>query len=126
MGGYPCCCGGCRLCADDFNRSDSSDIDTGSACGWDSVGVSATWGIASHCLAVSCGGGAGLLICQTPNPGRSEIVESLTVVSPGDGGGFLLLICNYQDGDNYTKAEFDLATSELEVVDIVAGTPTSL
>ena len=44
------CCK-CKICADDFNRSDDTDIDADRACGW--TEDSGTWEISGNTLIVT-------------------------------------------------------------------------
>ncbi|HEY2894903.1 MAG TPA: hypothetical protein VGJ16_11840 [Pirellulales bacterium] len=46
--GPGCCCQGCSICSDDFDRADGTDVDTGSSCGW--TEVSGDWFIDSNVL----------------------------------------------------------------------------
>jgi hypothetical protein len=58
------CCGSCEICTDDFTRADSTDIDTGSSCGW--TETAGSWEIASNTLRTASSNAEAT--CDTTHP----------------------------------------------------------
>jgi hypothetical protein len=123
-----CCCEpGCDICADDFTRSDSSDIDTGSSCGWtEAVG---SWDISSNTLRSTGGGSNALAICDTPHPDGDTTMVVEAWIKHSTNGSACDLIVNYVDSSNYFYVRYNFAASNGGSIDIrknVAGTHSSI
>lgn len=100
-----CNCPGCAICSDDFNRADSSDISTGSDCGWTEVAGSA-WDITSNQLRCTT---AGIAICNTAHPdGDSSMIAEVDFKHDTSGSACDVLV-GYVDSDNYFYARYTVA-----------------
>ncbi|MCP4571469.1 MAG: hypothetical protein GY838_03890 [bacterium] len=92
----PCCC--CKIVADDFNRSDSSDL------GEDWTEAAGSWEIASNLLSSTGGATARLAIATDAHPAG---INSAHVTARLAAGGDLAeagIVTNYVDTDNYSVA----------------------
>ena len=101
-----CCCAQCSVASDDFNRSNGTDIDTGSSCGW--TEQSGAWEIASNALKIT-GTTLGIATCDTPAP-DALVNISLTLTKPASvvRQG---VVFNYTDANNYWEAGVSWETS---------------
>lgn len=100
-----CCCGPpveptCQLDADDFERTDSTDINTGSPCGWTEQGGST--------LAIVSGEvtGTGTAVCghiKTSLPGTIKLVGSVRFLATN---GQVRVIYQWTDSSNYACVEW--------------------
>ena len=101
-----CCCAQCSVASDDFNRSNGTDIDTGSSCGW--TEQSGAWEIASNALKIT-GTTTGIATCDTAAP-DALVNISLTLTKPA-GVVRQGVVFNYTDANNYWEAGVSWETS---------------
>ena len=102
-----CCCDpACEVADDAFGRSNSSDITTGSSCGW--TEVSGAWEIAANALKIT-GTTTGIATCDTPAP-NAKVLVTLTLTKPASAvrQG---VVFNYTDANNYWEAGVSWETS---------------
>jgi hypothetical protein len=114
-----CCCGGCNLYVDDFQRADSADV------GGTWTEVQGDWEIDSN--AVITAATAGLLISsRVPNRPAFRIGVLVLIT---DSENKLRLVFNYVDEDNYLFVEIhwtDDTQYFLSIAERVAGVETLL
>lgn len=97
-----CCCQ-CDICEDDFDRSNSSDVSTGSDCGW--TEVAGDWSIASNVLSISSADAA---LSLNASVGSNFYARVDAGVASGKKSR---LACDFVDEDNYLAAEFELTAA---------------
>lgn len=122
-----CCCDGggedpCDICSDAFNRSDSSDISTGSDCGWDEEAGDPT--IASNVLRFTTASAIAVSTTQQPD-GDPDVF--LTVLARASASGDKArLIGAYVDASNYHYCEVIFGTGTVTIGKRTAGTDSTL
>lgn len=118
-GGCACC--GCDICADNFNRSNSSDVSTGSACGY--TEIAGDWSIASNKLSVASA--FAVLQLGASTTGDNKITVTLTLSEDDEAGR---LIFDLVDDDNYLCVEYSRVAGayHLGIVRRASGVDTSL
>lgn len=119
-----CCCDAdpCVLCSDNFNRSDSSDIDTGSSCGW--TERSGAWEILSNRLRSTS---SGVATTDTLQPGAQGNYISVTIW--GDtAGDTAQVVVNLDhnagtplDNYDYVEVTFSATVGQIRIMEIVGG-----
>src|SRR3972149_3761604 len=124
MGVARCCCAGtgCLICADTFDRSDSTDINTGSPCGW--AEDSGDGSISSNKLSFSA---AGIARSTTTQVGGGTPAFFITVNAASTASGAdARILFDYVDVNNYKIAEVVFGTSgSVRLRDNVAGVITT-
>jgi len=120
-----CCCGAavCEYCIDTFNRSDSSDIDTGSDCGW--TEESGNPAVVSNELSFPA---AGLASCTTTGgtPPQINVLVDAECASTGDTAR---IVFNFVDTSNYDYFEMKVGASfggSIRLVSVASGTHTTV
>lgn len=117
IGCMDCCC---DVGSDDFNRSDSTNITTGSPIGWTEVAGDAT--IASNRLATTTSN----TLCVS---GLSVAGDSMVrvTVRHGSGSDISRVVLGYIDANNYLFAEFRVSTGGyLRLYQRASGSNTQL
>jgi hypothetical protein len=104
MGRRRCCCAGCPVFSDDFDRDDSDDLGSD----WDER--SGFWSISDSELVES--GTTGALVVDLKNSTREMHVEALLNVNVGDKHR---IIVNYQSDSDYFFAEFESKATKTTV-----------
>lgn len=118
------CCSTCTICEDTFDRTDSTDVNTGSACGW--TEVSGAWEISSNALMPTST--SALLISTAEHPdGVNAIKLDATINSTGSNTRFRLIL-GYVDTSNFLCAEVRIHSSagHLKIIEMSGGTETEL
>lgn len=120
-----CCCDGvaCVICADNFDRTDGTDITTGSACGW--TEESGAWEIATNRLRAT--GPTGIVSCNTFQAGVPGNYISVNISSDRNNRTANVVV-NFEDTSNYDFVEvnFSATTGQIKIWEVVAGTPNEL
>jgi len=119
-----CCCDAdpCVLCADDFDRGDSTDIDTGSSCGW--TERSGAWEILSNRLRCTS---SGVATCDTLQTGEQGNYISVFIWADTAGDTAQVVVNLDQDAgsplDNYDYVEvtFSATVGQIRIMEIVSG-----
>lgn len=111
-----CGCGDCTICSDDFNRSDGTDIDTGSACGW--TEQSGSWAIASNTLQCIS---AGIATCDTDYATGPWIIS--VDAKHDTSGGQIGLIVGWASSSDYiyVRFQFSGASGTAQIRKVVGG-----
>jgi hypothetical protein len=109
MGCDECCSESdpCIICADNFDRADSTDIDTGSECGWSEDAGNPT--ITSNVLRVSSANAVIISTTQQPD-GDPDVYLTVSVRSSASGDK-IRLIGDYLDASNYHYLEVTIGVS---------------
>lgn len=119
-----CCCETCDICSDDFNRSDDTDINTGSACGW--TESSGSWAISSNQLVESSGSTNSLAICDTAHPDAESTMVVQVDFKHSNSGSSCDVIVGLVDASNYHYARFTVGTNAVLIRRVVAGSHSTL
>lgn len=110
----------CEICADTFNRSDSTNVNTGSPCGW--TETAGDWSIASNALAVSSANA--ILTCGTNAPAASRLVRAKIKSSTANNLARLLV------GNWKVEIKFSTTAGSLKIINsggtTVGTSPTNL
>ncbi len=119
-----CCCDAenCVLCADDFDRGDGTDIDTGSACGW--TEQSGAWEILSNRLRSTS---TGIATCDTTQPG-TQANYILVKVRSDTAGDEAKTVFNFVDTNNYDYVGviFSSTVGQLRIRSVSGGVDSSV
>lgn len=113
-------CGGCGcpICEDDFNRSDGTDINTGSPCGW--AEDSGTWTIESGRLKIVSSSGRAR--CTTAHPDGTATCKVTVDFEAATAGDVIRVYVDYVDLSHFHRVQIT-AGSCLDVSAVVLGTP---
>lgn len=121
----PGCCAteDCTIASDDFNRSNSSNINTGAPVSWS--GSTGSYSISSNQLSASS---TGRLQCGTGHPSSSSSGVVSVVVQGSDDGDVAEVWLNGSDANNCTIARvtFGDDTGLIEIVERVSSTNTTI
>lgn len=130
MPANPCCCGSCAICSDTFDRSDSTDIDTGSTCGW--TETAGGWEIVSNTLQVTSSKTNAIALCDSQTHASSAAAKVTVDLRSTSNNDLLRVIVNYVDSSNYHFVEFkfgvasSIFTPAFTLYQRVAGTNTAI
>ena len=119
-----CCCDDdpCVLCADNFDRGDSSDIDTGSSCGW--TERSGAWEILSNRLRCTS---SGVATCDTRQLGEQGNYISVTIWGDTAGDTAQVVVNLNQDAAtplddyDYVEVTFSATVGQIRIMEIIGG-----
>ncbi len=113
----------CNAALDTFDRTDSTDVNTGSNCGW--TEVAGDWSIASSKLSISTTNA--VIKCNTPY--GSEGVKVTLNMGAATVPSVHRILINYVDIDNYWAGEFEWisgASTVIRLIERIAGVETVL
>ncbi len=121
-----CCCDAadCIYCEDDFDRANSSDIDTGSDCGWTEESGNPT--IASNELSFPA---AGIATSDTTQAGSTPKIRVEVDGECASSGDTARIIFNFVDTSNYDYFEMKVGAASagsIRLVTVSSGTPTTV
>jgi hypothetical protein len=119
---WPCCTSvDCDVCSDDFNRSDGTDITTGSACGW--TEESGAWSISSNALSTASTSAAA--ICSTASTSAARVIN--VKASGNTNGCAARVIVGYVNSTTYwiVQVTFHATTGSLTISERSGGSPTT-
>lgn len=116
-----CCCGGCPIFTDSFDRADNASLGSN----WTEYSSTAFEIYSNRVRAVD----GGIAICNVvhPTPSGSMVVAIETVDE--HSGDIYDILLNVKDHQNYHRARFyrnSGSTSQIELAIVVGGTPTVL
>ncbi len=116
-----CGCKTCTIAADDFNRADNTDIDTGSSAGW--TEVSGSWAIVSNELQCTS---AGIAICNTPHP-DSAPQSFVTATARRTANGTASIILAYVDSTHYYEVRYTIGSgAKIQILRADGGAPEEI
>lgn len=111
----------CLICADDFDRTDNDNIDTGSTCGW--TEVSGAWEVITNKLVCTT---AGIALCDTVHPdGDSSMVVDVDIKHAGTGSACDVIV-GYVDSSNYFYVRFVFGTGTILIREVSGGSHSTL
>lgn len=120
-----CCVGGCEICAEDWQGlSDSSDIDTGTDCGW--TEDSGSWEISGAQLLCTS---AGTAICDTTHPDSDSTMVVEVEFKHSSSSGSIDIIVARQDSSNFHFARYSMGPAglgDVRLYKVVSGTTTQI
>lgn len=116
----------CYIVVDSFNRSNSTDISTGSECGW--TEVSGSWEISSNRLRCTA---PGLAILGATHPEGEKTIYAAVTPTSSDVGAKVQLVFGYLDSSNYYYFECTFTSSVFagvnhRIMKVSGGTHTEL
>lgn len=104
MLGKSCCCRNCDICSDDFNRTDDTNIDTGSSCSW--TESSGSWDITSNQLRCTS---AGIAIAFTAHPDSVSTMSVQADFKHDTSTSTCDILVAVDDSTHYYYARFKVA-----------------
>src|SRR5262249_10253843 len=121
--GIGCCCqpASCVYVTEDFNRADSSDIDSGSAAGW--TETSGSWAISGNELEATS---AGIVICGSVHPdGVPTMVVEVEFEPTTNTSSCDVLVC-VNSATDYYYARYIVGSDTIQIRHNNGGTHSTL
>lgn len=103
-GGSCLSCASCDIASDDFNRSDDTNIDTGSTAGW--TESSGSWDITSNKLRCTS---AGIAICDTAHPDSHITLSAQVEFSHSTSSSTCDVLVGLAASNNYYYVQYTVA-----------------
>lgn len=111
---------GCEICSDDFQRSNGTDITTGSDCGWSEAAGS--WSISSNALITTSSDA--IALSSTSHPLGTANMRVRAVVYMPTSGDIARILIAYTDSTHYWYAEYKVgASGYIRIYQVNGGSP---
>lgn len=110
---FTCCCTTCTICTDNFDRTDGTDIDTGSLCGW--TEDSGSWDINSNKLRCTS---AGIAVNDTTHPdGDSTMIVEVDFTET-TAGATVDVIAGYVDNTHFFYVRYNVVAAGATTIEL--------